>query len=76
MVLLSGLFLTFILLCGIALGAEDFLLTAFADDFSAVTDAGSQVYLVLLIFLSAVAVYVYYVWRDYEKDADFLIRKS
>lgn len=70
LILFSGLCL--ILLTGTAFAAEKTILPAFSDDLSGFN---SQVYWVLLIFLIAVAVYVYFIWRDYEKDDDFLEKR-
>lgn len=79
LILISCLFLIF--LGGMVLGAEDnaegnlSILSAFAVEFSDIADSNPQTYWILLIFLSAVAIYVYYVWNDYEKDDDFLVKK-
>ena len=70
LILLSGVCL--LLLTGTAFAAENTLLSAFSDDLS---DFDSQAYWILFIFLIAVAVYVYFVWRDYDKDDDFLVKK-
>ncbi|MDV0445936.1 hypothetical protein MmiAt1_15400 [Methanimicrococcus sp. At1] len=70
--LLSAVF--FVLFFGIAAAESEneSLLIAFADDLS---EADPEVYAVLLIFLIAVAVYIFYIWHDYDKDADFLNKK-
>ncbi len=65
---------SFIFLGGTALGIENNLSPVFSNE-SAGSDLNSQIYWILLLFLIAVAFYVYYVWRDYEKDDDFLIKK-
>lgn len=50
-------------------------LIGFAEDLSSISDMSSETYWVLFIVLIAVAIYVYYIWRDYEKDDDFLAKK-
>ncbi|MBZ3936298.1 hypothetical protein LJX78_01585 [Methanimicrococcus blatticola] len=73
------IYLSFIALSGTALGAEDdsdsSILSSFADDISDFADSHPQMYWILLIFLIAVAVYVYYIWHDYNRDDDFLVKK-
>ncbi|MDL2260839.1 hypothetical protein LJC08_01135 [Methanimicrococcus sp. OttesenSCG-928-J09] len=60
----------------IAAGEEDQpFLIGFAEDLSSISDMSSETYWVLFIVLIAVAIYVYYIWRDYEKDDDFLTKK-
>lgn len=66
---------SFILLAGTAFGIENNLLPVFSNESAEGSDLNPQVYWILLLFMIAVAFYVYYVWRDYEKDDDFLAKK-
>lgn len=63
-------------LTGIVAGETDekrLILPAFSDELS---NADPQMYWILLIVLIAVAVYVYYIWRDYSEDDEFLLKKK